>query len=468
METALKTVINGVCIMIIAKYSPDLDMTLKMGIVSLAVALFDLLLSKGNTLKGINFFNPKLNTFSIRSYYNPTIYDEVLIGLTHRFRHLPNPFTYVEGHDRRWKFHKEIEHKSTPEMIDIIKAEKIVDTFEKNKIFISGEKSIVYKNPATGEETIDRKVIFTSKMPLQKIKQYITELVGECPISIKNTPMVCFAGADGVSEHTTKNKTSKTLETLILSPNVINNLVDDVKKFLENKKQYKEKGLPFRRGYLLYGPPGTGKTSIVKVLSKIHNMKIEVFNYKKGICIPNKSSMDDGVIVLIEDFHKDIFGKGDKKCPVKNNCSDKNKDQATEKFHYATLQDLINYVDGVVECSKTIFIITTNDEIIFKDPKFKPLFRPGRIDKIVKIDYCDPSQINRLIKLITGKVVDVKKLNINVTPAQIINILQDITNNSDVESTKFDIELSNLVKYLGGEPNIFSEIFDIETYCRKL
>jgi chaperone BCS1 len=37
--------------------------------------------------------------------------------------------------------------------------------------------------------------------------------------------------------------------------------MEDMKEFLNSAKWYIEKGVPYRRGYLLYGPLGTGKTS---------------------------------------------------------------------------------------------------------------------------------------------------------------------------------------------------------------
>lgn len=33
------------------------------------------------------------------------------------------------------------------------------------------------------------------------------------------------------------------------------------------KFRYCERGIPYRRGYLLYGPPGTGKSSFISALA---------------------------------------------------------------------------------------------------------------------------------------------------------------------------------------------------------
>lgn len=39
-------------------------------------------------------------------------------------------------------------------------------------------------------------------------------------------------------------------------------LLEDAAEFVDNLSYYKERGMPYRRGYLLYGLPGTGKSSL--------------------------------------------------------------------------------------------------------------------------------------------------------------------------------------------------------------
>ena len=41
----------------------------------------------------------------------------------------------------------------------------------------------------------------------------------------------------------------------------------DVEDFFARKTWYEERGIPYRRGYLLYGPPGCGKTSFTTALA---------------------------------------------------------------------------------------------------------------------------------------------------------------------------------------------------------
>jgi len=77
--------------------------------------------------------------------------------------------------------------------------------------------------------------------------------------------------------------------------------------FLQSEEWYIEKGIPFRRGYLLHGPPGTGKTSFTEAIAG---------KLKLNICYLNLSGNkldDDGLnrllnntpersIILLEDI----------------------------------------------------------------------------------------------------------------------------------------------------------------------
>ncbi|KAJ7472309.1 hypothetical protein B0H11DRAFT_2195949 [Mycena galericulata] len=55
----------------------------------------------------------------------------------------------------------------------------------------------------------------------------------------------------------------RSMHSIILDPGVKDILIEDAKDFLLSKEWYAERGIPFRRGYLLYGAPGSGKTSFI-------------------------------------------------------------------------------------------------------------------------------------------------------------------------------------------------------------
>ena len=57
------------------------------------------------------------------------------------------------------------------------------------------------------------------------------------------------------------------LDSVILDKGVAEDIVSDVEEFIHNPKWYTQRGIPYRRGYLLYGPPGCGKSSFITALA---------------------------------------------------------------------------------------------------------------------------------------------------------------------------------------------------------
>lgn len=57
------------------------------------------------------------------------------------------------------------------------------------------------------------------------------------------------------------------MSSIVLNPGVKEMLVDDARDFLRSEKWYADRGIPFRRGYLLHGVPGSGKSSLIHALA---------------------------------------------------------------------------------------------------------------------------------------------------------------------------------------------------------
>lgn len=76
----------------------------------------------------------------------------------------------------------------------------------------------------------------------------------------------------------------------------------------------------------------------------------------------------------------------------------------SEKLDLGTM---LNLMDGILETPGRIIVMTSNHP-----EKLDPaLIRPGRIDLIVKFDYCDKSEIVEIYEGITGKELPVKIVN---------------------------------------------------------
>ena len=57
------------------------------------------------------------------------------------------------------------------------------------------------------------------------------------------------------------------LNSVILDTGIGEHILTDVLEFINNSKWYMDRGIPYRRGYLLHGPPGCGKSSFITALA---------------------------------------------------------------------------------------------------------------------------------------------------------------------------------------------------------
>jgi chaperone BCS1 len=57
------------------------------------------------------------------------------------------------------------------------------------------------------------------------------------------------------------------LESVILDDGISSKLFADVLEWQNSSKWYSDRGIPYRRGYLLHGPPGSGKSSFILALA---------------------------------------------------------------------------------------------------------------------------------------------------------------------------------------------------------
>ena len=174
-------------------------------------------------------------------------------------------------------------------------------------------------------------------------------------------------------------------ESVILDQGLANSLYGDVTEFLKNAAWYRERGIPYRRGYLLYGPPGCGKSSFIQALAG----KLEY-----NICVLSLSDRgltDDRLnyllvvapqrsVILLEDIDA-AFGE-----------SHRSVNSAYQ--NQLTFSGVLNALDGVAASEARILFMTTN-HIEKLDPA---LIRPGRVDRKEYIGNASKSMMKDLWK----------------------------------------------------------------------
>ena len=164
------------------------------------------------------------------------------------------------------------------------------------------------------------------------------------------------------------------LDSVILDKGIKEHVVADVNEFLRSDTWYYDRGIPYRRGYLLYGPPGSGKSSFVQALAGKLDYSIAILN------LSERGLTDDRLNHLLTIVPK--------RCLVLLEDADAvftNRRTQTDADGYrganVTFSGLLNALDGVASAEERILFLTTNYPERL-DPALK---RPGRIDMSVRL-----------------------------------------------------------------------------------
>jgi hypothetical protein len=321
--------------------------------------------------------------------------------------------------------------------------------------------------------------IYSYSLALCKLKQYIDNITFQYLETIKtnryNKKFIYILNTVNYDEDNVYNCWG---ETEFKSTRNFNNMFFDGKKdfidkinfFLNNKKWYEDKGIPYTLGIGLHGLPGTGKTSFIKALANYTKRHIIYLSLK---IIKTKQQLDkfffentynsnnekdsitfDQRIIVIEDIdcigdivlnRKNKYKKNkdnsnlqiESKIQVdnviktiaginnldnKNNLNLSNNLSIPNNPDSITLDDILNLWDGIRETPGRILIITSNhyNEL---DPA---LIRPGRIDISHKLSNASHNTISEMYTHFFGVDIDLVQLKkireYFYSPAEIVNI----------------------------------------------
>ncbi|KAL4947481.1 BCS1 N terminal-domain-containing protein [Aspergillus filifer] len=207
----------------------------------------------------------------------------------------------------------------------------------------------------------------------------------------------------------------RALSTVVLDKEQKDGFIDDIKEYLHprTRRWYSNRGIPYRRGYLLHGPPGTGKTSLCFAASGLLGLQLYLLNLSSKSLDEDElmalfSELPRRCIVLLEDV--DCAGMSQKRTAdspspdAAQSASSETPEDATvvgptpgplEK-QGVSLSGLLNVIDGVAACEGRILVMTTNHP-----EKLDPaLVRPGRIDMTIAFGYSTASDIKELFSAI--------------------------------------------------------------------
>jgi mitochondrial chaperone BCS1 len=214
------------------------------------------------------------------------------------------------------------------------------------------------------------------------------------------------------------------MSTVVLDESQKLLILDDMKEYLHprTKKWYSNRGIPYRRGYLLHGPPGTGKTSLCFALAGVLQLRIYVANLNSKNMTEDTLStlfrdLPPRCIVLLEDIDSAGLALTRKEQPQEVESKEKEEEKSTEASTVLvrpagpegpdkgqntavnkgiSLSGFLNIIDGVASSEGRILVMTTNH----MERLDAALLRPGRVDLIVHFKHADFAMIRGLFMAI--------------------------------------------------------------------
>ncbi|KAL8965707.1 MAG: hypothetical protein Q9183_003724 [Haloplaca sp. 2 TL-2023] len=213
------------------------------------------------------------------------------------------------------------------------------------------------------------------------------------------------------------SRPSRPIETVVLDHEEKDRLLSDINEYLHPKTAvwYANRGIPYRRGYLLSGPPGTGKSSLAWAIAGVFGLDI----YCISLVEPTLTEEDLGImftslprrcVVLLEDI--DAAGLVKRNMPTAAEAPQEetseaaklgaeiskaikaSQDQGTKakESQGISLSGLLNAIDGVASHEGRVLLMTTN----CPEKLDEALIRPGRIDMKIAFTKATRSQLTEL------------------------------------------------------------------------
>jgi len=252
----------------------------------------------------------------------------------------------------------------------------------------------------------------------------LKELLDDCRVDfLKNdvNRTVIYRGGlkSGTSEPTWTrcvSRVSRPFSTVVLDETVKQSLLDDMRDYLHphTRRWYSNRGIPYRRGYLLFGAPGTGKTSLSFAIAGYFKLKIYIVSLNSLAMNEENlgtlfSELPKQCVVLLEDI--DTAGLTHaRKTPNETveeakplittvpatTIINPNNPPTNNGGGRISLSALLNILDGVASQEGRVLIMTTNHI----EKLDEALIRPGRVDMTIKFDLANTQMITTIFRSI--------------------------------------------------------------------
>lgn len=156
-----------------------------------------------------------------------------------------------------------------------------------------------------------------------------------------------------------------------------------VRFWLDGRRWFQERGMPWRLGIELEGPPGTGKSTLVKALAQELAAPLVVVSPEvlerttdwSQLWSAAVSRVRPPLFVLVEDFDLAL------RPHLLEGLEDIKEPSSRRRNSRSTLSGIMNLLDGVSTPDGVCFFVTTNNP---QDVE-QAAVRPGRIDRVVHV-----------------------------------------------------------------------------------
>jgi hypothetical protein len=213
-------------------------------------------------------------------------------------------------------------------------------------------------------------------------------------------------------------------------PDHVRTLVREVEMWRRLRDWYLERGIPWKRGWVLYGPPGTGKSAITRAIAEDLDMPLFVYSLGQMLNEDLERSWAEmqahvPCVALFEDFdnvfhgRENVYGKprlsdlvASASRPDGGNANAGTGDgQTVLNTGRLSFDCLLNCLDGVEKGNGIFTVITTNhidrlDAALGRPRKRADgsmeliSTRPGRIDKAIELGHMSDADKLKLARRI--------------------------------------------------------------------
>ncbi|GAV27593.1 hypothetical protein PMKS-001061 [Pichia membranifaciens] len=245
--------------------------------------------------------------------------------------------------------------------------------------FVKRERSERIHNSGQPMETVTLKTLYKDRYLLASILDEARQMA----MKLSEGKTVLFKSWGQDWRVFGKPRKKRVIDSVILDRGIKESILHDLKEFLKSGPWYHNRGIPYRRGYLLYGPPGSGKTSFIQALAGEFDYNIAIMNVGEPNLTDDRlaylmNNIPEHTILLLEDI----------------DAAFNNRAQSNEKGYVSgvTFSGLLNALDGVASAEEVITFMTTNHP----DKLDPALLRPGRIDFKVLINNASDYQVEQM------------------------------------------------------------------------